>query len=97
VAAAEVHGLVLAGVPTGTSTAPAGLRRECTDRILILGERHLTAVRGEYTAHHSDIGPHRSLSPRLPAPRAGVTDMTAAEVKRRSILGGLINEYAQAA
>jgi hypothetical protein len=30
-------------------------------------------------------------------PRSEVTDLTAAKVKRRSILDGLINEYAQAA
>jgi len=26
-------------------------RRECTDRILIAGERHLTSVLAEYTEH----------------------------------------------
>jgi putative transposase len=73
------------------------VRRECTDRVLIAGERHLTTVLGEYTAHYNEHRPHRSLGQRSLVPRSEVTDLTAAKVKRRSILDGLINEYAQAA
>ncbi|WP_446220009.1 integrase core domain-containing protein [Micromonospora sp. IBHARD004] len=73
------------------------VRRECTDRILIVGERHLTAVRAEYTAHYNSHRPHRSLGQQPPNPPTGVTDLTAARVRRRPILGGLINEYSQAA
>ncbi|PWR16366.1 integrase, partial [Micromonospora sicca] len=32
-----------------------------------------------------------------PNPPSGVTDLTAARIRRRPILGGLINEYSQAA
>jgi hypothetical protein len=37
----------------GVSTA----RRECTDRRLIVNERHLTTVLDEYVSHYNEIGP----------------------------------------
>jgi len=73
------------------------VRRECTDRMLIAGERHLTAVLAGYTSHYNEHRPHRALSQRPPRPRPQVASLTAASVQRRSILGGLINEYSQAA
>ncbi|WP_238011223.1 integrase core domain-containing protein [Dactylosporangium sp. AC04546] len=73
------------------------IRRECTDRILIVGERHPSRVLTEYTAHYNGHRPHRSLDQRPPNPPTQVVDLTAARVQRRPILGGLINEYTQAA
>jgi putative transposase len=65
--------------------------------MLITGERYLAAVLASYTAHYNERRPHRSLGQRPPAPRPDLTDLAAAKVKRRSILDGLINEYAQTA
>jgi putative transposase len=73
------------------------VRRECADRILITGERHLTSVLTEYTAHYNDHRPHRSLGQRPPNLPTQVVGLNAARVQRRPILGGLINEYTQAA
>jgi transposase InsO family protein len=73
------------------------VRRECTDRMLIVGERHLTSVLAEYTQHYNGHRPHRSLGQRPPNPPPQVIDLTAARVQRRPILSGLINEYKQAA
>ena len=73
------------------------IRRECLDRILIIGERHLATVLDGYTAHYNGHRPHRSLCQRPPAPRSQLVDRPATKVQRRPILGGLINEYAQAA
>jgi transposase InsO family protein len=73
------------------------VRRECTDRMLTAGERHLAAVLNSYTAHYNGHRLHRSLGQRPPAPRSDVASLTAAKVQRRPILDGLINEYAQAA
>jgi transposase InsO family protein len=73
------------------------VRRECTDRMLIAGERHLAAVLTEYTRHYNGHRPHRSLGQQPPNPAPRIVDLSAARVQRRPILGGLINEYSQAA
>ena len=77
------------------------VRAEVTDRMLIIGPRHLHAVLGHYAVHYNQHRPHRSRNLRPPdcdqtAP-AAVTDLTAARKTRRKVLGGLINEYEQAA
>src|SRR4051794_31061748 len=73
------------------------VRRECTDRMLIVGERHLASVLSEYTAHYNGHRPHRSLDQRPPDRPVDVGDTTSTRVRRRPVLGGLINEYSQAA
>jgi putative transposase len=72
------------------------VRRECTDRMLIFGERHLRVVLTDYTRHYNDR-PHRSLQQNPPQPRPRVIDIQHARITRRKILGGLINEYSQVA
>jgi putative transposase len=42
------------------------VRRECLDRLLILGRRHLRHVLTGYLAHYNDHRPHRSLGQRPP-------------------------------
>jgi transposase InsO family protein len=73
-------------------------RRECTDRMLITGERHLRMVLDEYVRHYNDHRPHRTLGQQPPNPPPSHSlHVDATWVERRPILGGLINEYAQAA
>jgi putative transposase len=73
-------------------------RRECTDRMLIAGERHLRVVLGEYADHYNAHRPHRSLKQESPAGRADPpVEATGMRVLRRDRLGGLIHEYAQVA
>ncbi|GIE94929.1 hypothetical protein Ari01nite_23940 [Paractinoplanes rishiriensis] len=72
------------------------MRREC-DRILIVNDRHLTIVLAEYTAHYNRHRPHRALAQRPPDPPPAGPRKDAGKIRRRPILGGLINEYAQAA
>src|SRR5690348_10350320 len=45
-------------------------RRECLDRMLITGERHLRLVLGEYADHYNLHRPHRALQQAPPAPGA---------------------------
>ena len=78
------------------------LRRELLDRMLILGERHLRAVLAEYQTHYNTARPHQGIAQRVPdgepdAPRATVTGIDAQQIRRKPVLGGLINEYTHAA
>jgi putative transposase len=74
------------------------VRRECTDHMLITGERHLRVVLDEYVRHYNNHRPHRTLGQQPPNPsRPHSVHVDATRVERRPILGGLINEYAQAA
>jgi putative transposase len=76
-------------------------RAELTDRMLIAGRRHLLAVLDEYVAHYNQHRPHRALNLRQPRPAeitpAPITDLMTAKIRRRGVLGGLINEYERAA
>ncbi|MBO3752965.1 transposase [Streptosporangiaceae bacterium NEAU-GS5] len=73
------------------------VRRECTDRMPIFSERHLQKVLAEYIRHYNGHRPHRSLGQRPPDPRCEVVNLEQTRVTRRTILGGLINEYTQVA
>jgi putative transposase len=78
------------------------LRRELLDRLLILGERHLRAVLIEYQAHYNMARPHQGIGQSVPddernAPRATMIDVDSERIRRKPVLGGLINEYTHAA
>ena len=72
-------------------------RTEVTDRILIFGQRHLRAILAEYEAHYNGRRPHRSRQLHPPRPDHPVADLSRERIKRRTVLGGLISEYEQAA
>jgi putative transposase len=72
-------------------------RTEVTDRMLIFGERHLRRVMTEYEAHYNGRRPHRSRELRPPRPDHPVADLSRERIKRRPVLGGLLNEYEGAA
>ena len=72
-------------------------RTELTDRVLILSERHLRAVLAEYVRHYNGRRPHRSRELRPPRPTHPAADLNSQRIKRRRLLGGLINEYERAA
>jgi transposase InsO family protein len=77
------------------------VRVGCTDRMLIAGELHLRAVLDGYISHYNQHRPHRARNLRPPDggdnTMAPVTDLTTARIRRRRVLGGLINEYERAA
>ena len=78
------------------------LRRELLDRMLILGERHLRTVLADYQVHYNMARPHQGIAQRVPdgeydAPRGTVTGVSTQHIRRKPVLGGLINEYTHAA
>ena len=73
------------------------VRTEVTDRMLIFGERHLRGVLAQYSLHYNRQRPHRSLELRPPRPDATVPEPIRGRIRRRPILGGLINRYEAAA
>jgi transposase InsO family protein len=73
------------------------IRTEITDRMLIFGEQHLRRVLAAAAAHYNGRRPHRSLMLRPPRPDAPVPELIRGRIRRRPILGCLINEYEAAA
>jgi putative transposase len=73
------------------------VRTELTDRILIFGERHLRTVLARYSAHYNRRRPHRALQLQPPRPDLAAPDLDCRRIRRRPVLGGLINEYERAA
>jgi hypothetical protein len=72
-------------------------RTEVTDRMLIFGQRHLRTILADYEAHYNGRRPHRSRQLRPPRPDHLVAGLSQERIKRRPVLGGLINEYERAA
>ena len=78
------------------------LRRELLDRMPILSQAHLRAVLTGYQAHHNTARPHQGIAQRVPAGerdahRATLTDIDTGQIRRKPVLGGLINKYTHAA
>src|SRR3954452_6310221 len=73
------------------------VRTEVTDRMLIFGERHLRRVLATYAEHYNARRPHRALQLRPPRPTPPVLAPVHRKIRRRPILGGLLNEYEAAA
>src|ERR1019366_8923240 len=73
------------------------VRRECLDRLLIFGHRHLEQVLAEYLVHYNGHRPHRALDQQAPltfgATPNPVRDPDPMGLRRTEILGGLIHEY----
>lgn len=86
--------------PTANSYAERWVRTargECSDRMLIYGERHLRSVLGEYSSHYNGHRPHQSRQQRPPDHDDRASPSLKLPVQRREVLGGVINEYYRAA
>jgi putative transposase len=62
--------------------------------MLIFGERHLRTILAQYAAHYNGRRPHRSLLLHPPRPDHPPADLSRERIRRRPVLGGLINERA---
>jgi putative transposase len=73
------------------------VRRECLDRVLVFGRRHLERVLADYVSHYNEHRPHRSLGQQAPLtldtkpPPTTTPDL--ARLRRPDRLGDLIHEY----
>jgi putative transposase len=65
--------------------------------MLIYDERHLRSVLGEYAGHYNRHRPHQSRQQRPPDQETQTTAPLNLPVRRRTVLGGVISEYYQAA
>ncbi len=75
-----------------------GVRRECLDHLLILSERHLRRVLGEYVRYFNYARPHQALQQRMPEealPPGSARGSTGA-VLALPVLGGLHHDYRKA-
>jgi putative transposase len=72
-------------------------RTELTDRMLIFGERHLRHVLYQYARHYNGQRPDRGRQLRPPRPDQPAPVLPAQRITRRTVLGGLLNEYQPAA
>ena len=73
------------------------VRTEVTNGMLIFGERHLRRVLAVYADLYNARRPHRALRLQPPRPTSPVPKPVDGRIRRRPILGGLINECEAAA
>ena len=66
------------------------IRRECLDRDIVLGERHLRYILLSYMEYYNGARTHLSLNKDAPIPRAV---QTVGRILPTSILGGLHHHY----
>ena len=75
------------------------VRAECTDRMLIVGQRHLRDVLDEFIEHYNAGRSHQGQGMGLRAPNDDPCVIAfpapTARIQRRTVLGGLIHEYQQ--
>jgi putative transposase len=90
------------GAPRANATTERFVRTartELLDHTLIWNEQQLRVLLVEYLEHYNDHRPHRGINQRSPGSidQAGPDPVPIDQIRRRQVLGGLINEYHPAA
>jgi len=76
------------------------VRRECLDHMLILNERHLHRIIGEYVEYFNCARPHQGIGQRIPDPREDDKSRmgeSSGRIIGRPVLGGLYHDYRRVA
>lgn len=76
------------------------VRRECLDHMVILNERHLQRIIGEYVDYFNGARPHQGIGQRIPDPREDDQHRVAESGGRivgHPVLGGLHHDYRRVA
>ena len=71
-------------------------RREILDQVIVLDDRHLGRIIGEYKGYFNEARPHQGIGQRIPGKPPEVADVTKPIVVR-PVLGGLHHDYRRAA
>ena len=71
-------------------------RREILDHIIVLDDRHLGRIVGDYKGYFNEARPHQGIGQRIPGKPPGVADVTKPIVVM-PVLGGLHHDYRRAA
>ena len=87
-----VHIVGVTAHPTGAWTA-----QQARNLTIDLAERHLREVPAEYARHYNRHRPHQGRQQEPPLRQPGRTVDITARIERKSIIGGLANEYRRAA
>jgi len=69
-------------------------RRECLDHMLVLNEKHLLTIVGEFVTYYNDERPHRTLG--LDTPLQSRRH-SLGSIRSTPVLGGLHHTYRRAA
>ena len=68
--------------------------------MLVAGPRHLHVILDQFAAHYNEHRPHRARNLRPPGANeivpAVIADLATAEIRRRRVLGGLVNDLRRA-
>jgi putative transposase len=76
------------------------VRRECLDHMIVLSDRHLQRLIGEYVAFFNHARPHQGIGQRIPDPPEDAQCMArtgSARVVGYPVLGGLHHDYRRVA
>ncbi len=73
------------------------IKEECLDKLIVIGERHLSMAISEYVEHYHTERNHQGLANRLISPQVAKSSRADGPVYSRLRLGGMLNFYYQRA
>lgn len=69
------------------------IQQECLDHFVVLGEKHLNHIVGEYMSHYHEERPHQALANEPPLGANPPSSEIARDIACQERLGGLIKHY----